>query len=260
MKWFAFSRFFRDADTGGSVVGESGVPEGAVETGAGEPSGAGAEDGASAKPAEPVGVGDEPIEDILGGDLGEGKPGEQGKEGKGEEKKEDKGAGAAEAVTADALKIPDGREYDQELGDSFLAVVNDAELSRGELAQKLLDMYVQQQDKMFTALSESEKATNEFLRKQEQGYLESSKSDPEFGGAGFEANLNVIRAGRDRLATPGAVEILQNLGIHNHPDIVRMFYRAGLLVSEDKSIGSGGSRGKSVSPAEAIFADSLKKK
>ena len=248
MERFAFSRFFRDADEGGSSAGESGVPEGAVETGA--------EDGAS-KPAEPVGAGDEPIEDILGGDLGEGKPGEQGKEeGKGEEKNGDKGA---EAVTAEALKIPEGREYDQELGDSFLSVINNSELSRGELAQKLLDMYVQQQDKMFTALSESEKATNEFLKKQEQGYLESSKSDPEFGGAGFEANLNVIRAGRDRLATPGAVEILQNLGIHNHPDIVRMFYRAGLLVSEDKSIGSGGNRVKSVSPAEAIFGDSLKK-
>ena len=255
MERFAFSRFFMNADGGGA--GESGAPEGAVEAGAGEPSGAGAEDGASAKAAEPVGAGDEPIEDILGGDLGEGKPGEQGKEeGKGEEKNGDKGA---EAVTAEALKIPEGREYDQELGDSFLSVINNADLSRGELAQKLLDMYVQQQDKLFSALSESEKATSEFLKKQEQGYLESSKSDPEFGGAGFEANLNVIRAGRDRLATPGAVEILQNLGIHNHPDIVRMFYRAGLLVSEDKSIGSGGNRGKSVSAAEAIFGDSLKK-
>ena len=257
MKRFAFSRFFRDADTGGSGVGASAVPEGTGESGVGEPLGAGVEDGASTKPAEPVGVGDEAIEDILGGDLGEGKPGEQGKEEeKGEGKKEDKGA---EAVTAEALKLPEGREYDQELGDSFLSVINNADLSRGELAQKLLDMYSQQQDKLFTALLESEKATSEFLKKQELDFLESSKKDPEFGGAGFDANLNVIRAGRDRLATPGAVEILQNLGIHNHPDIVRMFYRAGLLVSEDKSIGSGGSRGKGLSPAEAIFGDSLKK-
>ena len=51
---------------------------------------------------------------------------------------------------------------------------------------------------------------------------------------------------------------MQAYNLNTHPEIVRMFYRAGLLAGEDKSGTAGTGNTKPNDPAMAIFGESLK--
>lgn len=164
-------------------------------------------------------------------------------------------------LTAEDLKIPEGFQYDKESGDAFLGIVNDAGLSRRELVQKLVDMHAAQMGKMLQGLqaadAEGMRKFEADMAKEKADWLDKCKADPEYGGAAWEANDAVIDRGCKQLATPGAIALLQRYNLNTHPEIVRMFYRAGKLAGEDKS-GSGAGGGGKIDPAEAIFGESLR--
>jgi len=164
-------------------------------------------------------------------------------------------------LTAEDLKIPEGFQYDKESGDAFLGIVNDAGLSRRELVQKLVDMHAAQMGKMLQGLqaadAEGMRKFEADMAKEKADWLDKCKADPEYGGAAWEANDAVIDRGCKQLATPEAVALLQRYNLNTHPEIVRMFYRAGKLAGEDKS-GSGAGGGGKIDPAEAIFGESLR--
>ena len=164
-------------------------------------------------------------------------------------------------LTAEDLKIPEGFQYDKEAGDAFLGIVNDAGLSRRELVQKLVDMHGAQMGKMLQGLqaadAEGMRKFEADMAKEKAAWMDQCKADPEYGGAAWEANDAVIDRGCKQLATPEAIALLQRYNLNTHPEIVRMFYRAGKLAGEDKS-GSGAGGGGKIDPAEAIFGESLR--
>ena len=167
-----------------------------------------------------------------------------------------------EGLTEKDITIPDGYEYEPELGNSFLDIINDQELSRKDLAQKLFDLYQSQNLKMLEGLKAAEtervKKFKEELAAEKAEWVKACEGDKEYGGQKWEASQAVINRGCEHLATPEAVRIMQAYNLNTHPEIVRMFYRAGLLAGEDKSQAAGGVSGKPTDPAMAIFGESLK--
>ena len=165
-------------------------------------------------------------------------------------------------LTAEDITLQEGFEYDDELGKSFLDVLNDEKLSRKELAQKLADLYQAQQVKMLEGLkaadTERVKKFEADLAAEKAEWLKQCQADKEYGGQNWEAAQAVIDKGCKQLATPEAVKLMQAYNLNTNPEIVRMFYRAGKLASEDNSQINGGGTGKSTDPAMAIFGDSLK--
>mgnify|MGYP000382452199 FL=1 len=129
------------------------------------------------------------------------------------------------------------------MGKSFVDIINDEKLSRLEMAQKLTDLYVQQQSGMLEAMQAAEEAAaakwKEDDRAQQAAWEKASREDPEFGGEKFEANMTIVAAGRDKVASPELTEIVNILGLGNHPEILRMYYRAGKLSQEDRGAGAG---------------------
>ena len=166
-----------------------------------------------------------------------------------------------QALKAEDITIPDGYEYDKELGDSFLGILNEAKISK-ETAQKLFDLYQTQQVKMLEGLkaadTEKVKKFEADLAAEKAEWLKQCQADKEYGGQNWEAAQAVIDKGCKQLATPEAVKLMQAYNLNTNPEIVRMFYRAGKLASEDNSQINGGGTGKSTDPAMAIFGDSLK--
>jgi hypothetical protein len=168
---------------------------------------------------------------------------------------EDKEAGDGKdgnQITLESLKAPEGREWDAETSGAFLSILNDSKLSKAELAQKLVDMHSAQLDRMNASIDADIKKTSE-------DWKAASLKDKEYGGEAFEANIRHINAGRDKLATPEAVDILKAYGLDNHPDIVRMFYRAGKLVAEDAGTTTGtvNEAKTSVDPLVEMYRKSL---
>ncbi|MBQ9526715.1 MAG: hypothetical protein IJR68_03815 [Fretibacterium sp.] len=187
---------------------------------------------------------------------GEGKePDKPGEDSKPE------GAAEEEApLTKEDVTVPEGFTYDEELGKSFLDVVNDRGLSRKELLNRLVGMYAEQQGKMLEAMQAAEtergKQFEADMAAEKEAWMKQCQADSEFGGQGWEAAQAVIDRGCKQVATPGAVELLQRYNLHTHPEIVRMFYRAGKLAGEDRG-AQGGSGQRPRALGEAIFEKSL---
>lgn len=199
----------------------------------------------------------EPVKSVL---FNEGEP---ETEGTPEAKPEDNTETAQpEGLKVEDITIPEGAEVDAELGKSFVEILNDEKLSRKELAQKLFDLYQSQSVKMLDGLKAAEQErTKKFtddMAAEKAEWVKQCKADKEFGGQKWEASQAVIDRGCEHLATPEAVKLMQAYNLNTHPEIVRMFYRAGLLAGEDKSIVAGNGSGKPTDTAMAIFGESLK--
>ena len=168
----------------------------------------------------------------------------------------------AEVLKAEDITIPEGVEVDAELGKSFVDLLNDEKLSRKELAQKLFDLYQSQSVKMLDGLKAAEtertKKFNADMAAEKAAWVKLCEADKEYGGQKWEASQAVINRGCEHLATPEAVKLMQAYNLNTHPEIVRMFYRAGMLAGEDKSAVAGNGSGKPIDHAMAIFGESLK--
>ena len=259
------------ADTGGGSGGDAlgGTPPGGSGEASGGVSGEGGSKGSGGgSGADSGGVGGESSL-LSGGAGGSGSGGSGsasgGAEGSGSGAGAGDGGGGAKApegggdspVTAEALKIPEGQVYDEELAGSYLGIINDSSLSRAELGQKLLDLYAATQGKYVEALTAAQEAEQEAVNALTRQWEKEARNDPEYGGVNFDANLAVILRGRDAIETPGAKEMLVAAKLGSHPEILRMFYRIGKLLGEDGT-GAGGAAGAQARDrAEMMFGKSL---
>ena len=94
------------------------------------------------------------------------------------------------------------------------------------------------------------KEASEFLRRSEiyqtilqektaEVWAEASRTDPEFGGAQFDANLAVAKRGYNMFASDELKSILEQTGYGNHPEVLRLFHKIGKLTGEDNIVGGG---------------------
>jgi hypothetical protein len=161
--------------------------------------------------------------------------------------------GEFKALTAEDFAgcIPEGKVWDEELGKSYLDIVNEAKIPP-EVANKFLALYSGQQDKMLAAEQAAETAAREKYEAEIAGWEKAAKADKEYGGQKWDASQTAIVRGRDNLATPGAVAVLEEYNMSSHPEILRIFYRAGLLLSEDGGLAAGGG-GTALKSDEEVF-------
>jgi hypothetical protein len=151
----------------------------------------------------------------------------------------------------EGVKFADGVEFDE----NFFSKTKEMFKENGitpKTAQKLIDFNSQLQQKMQQEAFEKEKQA---LEVQSQKWKEEALSDPEYGGSHYDANQSFIAKGRDKFATKEFVQTLNEKGLTNHPEVLRMFYRLGKSVSEDNDITSNGT----VSTKERSMAENFYK-
>lgn len=127
------------------------------------------------------------------------------------------------------LKVPEGFEVDAEAMDALKALAKESGL-KPEQAQKLVDMHVGVQkalvERADAAIAEHAKAMQAAV-----------KADKEIGGAAFESSLKVAKATLSRFGTPELVAAVDESGLGNHPELIRLLVRVGKATSEDSSAG-----------------------
>jgi hypothetical protein len=162
-------------------------------------------------------------------------------------------AAAAAKVAADALaaagapekyefKAPEGKEYDSNLLAAFEAGAKEANLPQ-DAAQKLLDQ-------MAPKLQESQA---ELITATKQGWFEASKSDKEFGGDKLEVNLGIAKKALDTFGSPELNKLLVSTGLGNHPELIRMMFKAGKALSEDTFVAGTAPSKSNVSAASVLY-------
>ncbi|OZI23745.1 hypothetical protein CAL26_09960 [Bordetella genomosp. 9] len=151
------------------------------------------------------------------------------------------------------FELPEGISLDAEDSDAIKAYAKEHNLSQ-EAAQKLVsDLGVKQAQKFESKMREAMEARN-------AEWTDASKADKEFGGDKLAENLAVAKTFLDAHGTPELKKFLVETGLGNHPEMIRLMYRAGKAISEDTAVQGGqpATAGK-VDAATALYGKSTPK-
>lgn len=203
----------------------------------------------SAAPTEATGTTAPAAEGVATQQATEGQPTETPAEttpAEGEQPADDQVAKPAGAPDKYEFKSPEGAApFDDAVIEQFSEVARELNLSQ-DAAQKVLD-------KMGPAIQARQVEQIETARNQ---WAESAKSDKEFGGEKLEENLAVAKKALDQFGSPELRTLLNDSGLGNHPEMIRVLYRAGKAISEDRFVGAG--RGGRESPrGQSDYAKAL---
>lgn len=160
---------------------------------------------------------------------GQGTQGQQAEGTKTTGEQEKKPEGAPESYE---FKAPEGVQFDDTVIGAFSEVAKDLNLPQDQ-AQKVLD-------KMAPVIAARQLEQFQAAR---VDWAEAAKADKEFGGENLAENLGMAKKALDTFATPELRALLDDSGLGNHPEVIRMFYRTGKAISEDRFVS--GQAGKS---------------
>jgi len=183
---------------------------------------------AAATPAQPAtpATPAQPAATVVNGDgkPAEGapapKPGETAKPGEAP-------AGAPEKYQ---LAAPEGMTLEPETTTQFETVARELNLTNDQ-ANKLLPLAAELVKRNVASQQAAQVA-------QVQKWLDESKADKEYGGEKFDTNLPAVRSAVARFATPQLKELMDQTGLGNHPEVVRLFYRIGNAIADDKFVAA----------------------
>lgn len=153
---------------------------------------------------------------------GQGTQGQQAEGTKTEGEQGKKPEGAPESYE---FKAPEGVQFDDTVIGAFSEVAKELNLPQDQ-AQKVLD-------KMAPVIAARQAEQFQAARTE---WAEAAKTDKEFGGEKLTENLGTAKKALDALATPELRTLLEESGLGNHPEVIRVFYRAGKAISEDRFV------------------------
>jgi hypothetical protein len=98
------------------------------------------------------------------------------------------------------------------------------------------------------------KQQSEGVRNLNTSWVEQSSKDPEFGGEKLQENLAVAKKAIDKFATPEFMNLLKASSLGNNPEMIRMFYRMGKAMSEDRVVTGRATQTRHETLADRLYA------
>ena len=164
---------------------------------------------------------------------------EQTEEGAGEEESKtllsgDEGEGEGDNVVPekDEFEPPEGVEVDPSKIEVFGETAKELGLNQKQF-QQLVEYDIQ---RSAAALEEMSTQFSERINH----WAEDTKADKELGGENFDENLGLAKRAIDTFGSPQLAKLIDvpsadnpdGLGLGNHPEVIRLFYRVGRAISE----------------------------
>ena len=139
------------------------------------------------------------------------------------------------------LKMPDGVQLDSAAAEEFTAIAKELKLDQAA-AQKLADIGA----KMATRQAQAHAQLVET-------WTEQVKADKEIGGDNLDQNLGIARKAIDTFGSPELKALLNSTGMGNHPEVVKLAFKVGKAISEDRFV-TGSPKGNATNdPAKKLF-------
>lgn len=143
------------------------------------------------------------------------------------------------------LKLSDDSPFDAVFLERIAAEARERGLSN-EDAQKLID----RDDRIVTGYIQAQGA---LLRKTSEAWVEEAKTDKEIGGSGFKKNIETARRYVDRFGSESLKKALNETGLGNHPELIRMIVRAASTMADDTLVMPKGQASAGKRPMEEAF-------
>jgi hypothetical protein len=160
-------------------------------------------------------------------------------------------AAVEEPLTAESFTLAEGVTLDEAQLTPFLEIMNTADLTRAELAQKLVDYQVSSQ----TAAGEAaDEAAISMWNDTQKEWQTEANALPDIGGAAMPQTLATIKKGLDTMGADKATYAALDLtGAGNHPAIVKILHALTKGLSETPPVPGSPPEGK-LSQADRMYA------
>ncbi|HAT1514651.1 TPA: peptidase [Morganella morganii] len=165
----------------------------------------------------------------------------KGAEQQAKDQKADPGKPAVAAPEKYEFKVAEGQELDAEAVKAFEPIAKELNLSN-EQAQKLVDVYG---SKIMPKLVEQQAVQ---WQQQIEQWAEQVKADKDLG---TDASIGAAQKAMDKFGSPELKQYLNETGLGNHPELVRIFANIGKAMSEDGLVT--GNSGGAKSAADVLF-------
>jgi len=152
-------------------------------------------------------------------------------------------SGAGGEFTSEDFAVPEGMEVDETMMGEFLSIANNGDLKGKDRDQAFVDLYAE-------AVQQTTDIQHQQWDEVRNDWLSDARSDKEIGGAKFNEKMAIARKGFEGVGTPKLLQFLEDYGLADNPEILRLGYRVGSLVSEDNSGGNNFGRKGSQIPIE----------
>jgi len=150
--------------------------------------------------------------------------------------------------TYEPFAMPEGLELNEEIFVEFQTLAKEHNLSQ-EDAQKYADFGVK-------IAQQAQEGTVEQLSEQWQGTLAKwvgeIKADKELGGDNLPETLSVARKAIATFGSDALKQTLEETGMTNNPELLRVFYRIGKALSDD-SFHSGNAAAGQKSLGDVLY-------
>lgn len=141
--------------------------------------------------------------------------------------------GQAAAGTASAeleIKLPEGAKVDEKLLGEFKKKAKEWGFNSKQ-AQSLVEFQLASQ-------AAAEKEFKETFEKQRQADIDALKADKEFGGPKYDATVKAAQNATKRFFGEEGSKLFTELGIDNHPGLVKGLARLNAAIAEDSIDGT----------------------
>lgn len=167
---------------------------------------------------------------------------------------EDEATGAPEEYE---FTPPDGLEIDPEKLEAFGEYAHSLGLSQDQF-QKLIEYDIERS-------ANAQKSMAEAYGERISSWADATKVDKELGGEKLPENLGLAKKAMEKYASPELAKLIDSpsasnpdgLGLGNHPEVIRLFYRVGKAVSESELI-SGETKAEVGNRYERIYPTMFK--
>ena len=142
-----------------------------------------------------------------------------------------------EGVTIDDSTMGDLKTLSKELG-----------LSQ-EQAQKIADLGVQQNERWA-------QQQLEYAMQAREEWATQVKADKELGGPAFDESIASASRAIKEFGSPELVNLLNETGLGNHPEVIRAFYKVGKMIEDDKIVPGGRNSNEPLDAAKRLYNNS----
>jgi len=165
---------------------------------------------------------------------------------------ETKTEAVAEVKVEEKTQIPESYEFSAPEG---VPINEGAKEAYAEVAKELGLTQAQAQAAFEKLAAKGHASQVQQLDAMAKEWAEKSTSDSEFGGVSLQENLSVAKKALDAFGSPELRSLLNESGLGNHPEMIRLLYRAGRAVSEDKFVGGSSNASASKASAKAFYSN-----
>ena len=131
---------------------------------------------------------------------------------------------------------PDGIEIDPDKLEAFGEYAHSLGLSQDQF-QKLIEYDIERS-------ASAQKSMAEAYGERISSWADATRVDKELGGEKLNENLGLAKKAMEKYASPALAKLIDSpsaknpdgLGLGNHPEVIRLFYRVGKAISESELI------------------------